>query len=91
MLNISNNSINNYDHPLLHERVCVLDDNIFVQGNMPEEEEYYTDIPLYMSNLIQVPMTEEVLVTIPHPEEKLRSPRAQTRANYLSPLTTQCQ
>jgi hypothetical protein len=75
MLNSSNNSINNYDHPLLNERVCVLED-VF-EGSMPEEEEYYTDIPLYMSNLLQVPMTEEVLVSIPHPEEKLRSPRSQ--------------
>jgi hypothetical protein len=77
MLLISNNSINNYDHPLLMARATADENEEFLSQDMPEDEQFETDVPLYMSNLINVPMTEEVLVTIPHPEVKLRSPRAQ--------------
>jgi spore germination protein GerM len=75
MLLVSNNSISNYEHPLLMARAPA--DEEFLQGMPEDDNQQENDVPYAMSNLTNVPMTEEVLVTIPHPEVKLRSPRAQ--------------
>jgi hypothetical protein len=67
----SNSTTNNFQ-PDSFMRACGLAHN-----PMPDDEKYEPDEPMYyQSNLVEVPLTEEVLITIPHPEVKLRSSRA---------------